>query len=224
MDQGIIRTFKAYYRAAFIRRAIHRYDEGITSSQIYDINILKAMRMADAAWAKIDAVTIANCWKKAGILPKSSHPSPPQHSLSTNSAPPTTAAKDQVKDALNRLQQTGTLQAGNRMSIENLLNPEGESDPMDDTSMKDILYAVVHACEAGELMEINGGDDSDPVDPPPSRREVLQAATTIAKYVAGVGDPYACQLEALLSSLKWELRLDKTKTMKDTQITDFFKK
>jgi hypothetical protein len=74
-DQGIIWCFKAHYHARYIQRAISRYDEGITPSEIYDINQLKAMRLADAAWRNVDATAIRNCWKKAGILPETTPPS-----------------------------------------------------------------------------------------------------------------------------------------------------
>jgi len=57
-DQGIIRCFKAHYRARFIQRAIDRYDEGITPAKIYDINQLQAMRIADLAWRDVDTTTI----------------------------------------------------------------------------------------------------------------------------------------------------------------------
>jgi hypothetical protein len=43
LDQGIIRCFKAHYRAKYIQRAIDRYDGGITPSAIYDIDQLEAM-------------------------------------------------------------------------------------------------------------------------------------------------------------------------------------
>ena len=77
-DQGIIQCFKAHYRARFIQRAIDRYDEGITPAEIYDINQLQAMRIADLAWRSVDVTTIRNCWHKAGILPDDAdvdHPS-----------------------------------------------------------------------------------------------------------------------------------------------------
>src|SRR5260221_8354083 len=69
MDQGIIRCFKAHYRATYIQRSINRYDTGITPSNIYDINQLQAMRLADLAWHEVDTTTIRHCWHKAGILP-----------------------------------------------------------------------------------------------------------------------------------------------------------
>ena len=69
-DQGIIRCFKAHYRKRFIQCAIDHYDEGITPAEIYDINQLQAMRMAEAAWHDVDTTTIQNCWRTAGILPE----------------------------------------------------------------------------------------------------------------------------------------------------------
>jgi hypothetical protein len=49
---------------------INRYDSGITPSQIYDINQLEGMRLAQTAWNDVDASTIRHCWLKAGILPE----------------------------------------------------------------------------------------------------------------------------------------------------------
>ena len=57
-DQGIIRCFKAHYRVRFIQQAIDCYDENITPAQIYDINQLQAMQIADAAWRNVDTMTI----------------------------------------------------------------------------------------------------------------------------------------------------------------------
>lgn len=69
-DQGIICCFKAHYRARFIQQAVDRYDEGISPAQIYEINQLQAMCLADLAWRDVDTTTIRNCWRKAGILPE----------------------------------------------------------------------------------------------------------------------------------------------------------
>ena len=69
MDQGIIKSFKAYYRAKFVQCAVNYYEEGITPSQIYNINQLDAMRLADLAWCEVDTTTIRNCWDKASIIP-----------------------------------------------------------------------------------------------------------------------------------------------------------
>ena len=57
-DQGIIRCFKAHYRAKFIHCTIDLYEASVTPSKIYDINQLEAMRLAEDAWNKVDATTI----------------------------------------------------------------------------------------------------------------------------------------------------------------------
>ena len=57
-DQGIIHCFKAHYRTQFIQRAVDRYDEGISPAEIYDINQLQAMHLADFAWHNVDTMTI----------------------------------------------------------------------------------------------------------------------------------------------------------------------
>ena len=49
--------------------AISCYDSRTTPSEIYDINQLEAMWLADAAWQEVDATTIQHYWMKAGILP-----------------------------------------------------------------------------------------------------------------------------------------------------------
>ena len=117
-DQGIIRCFKAHYRAKFIQQAVDRYDEGITPANIYDINQLQAMRMADEAWGEVDTTTIRNCWCKAGILPDltspSSHttqPSIPISSLVHDTllqTDPIVEAERQVQIALDGLVAMGT--------------------------------------------------------------------------------------------------------------------
>jgi hypothetical protein len=119
-DQGIIRCFKAHYRARFIQRAIDRYDKGITPAEIYDINQLQAMRIADAAWCEVDATTIRNCWRKAGILPErdssTCQPSIPVASLLHDPSfetDPLAHAEKQVEAALDDLVTTGALQAKN---------------------------------------------------------------------------------------------------------------
>lgn len=77
LDQGIIRCFKAHYRSRFVQRAVNRSHEGISPADIYQIDQLQAMRIADIAWNEVDATTIRNCWKKAGILPPPEEPSSP---------------------------------------------------------------------------------------------------------------------------------------------------
>ncbi|TEB25368.1 hypothetical protein FA13DRAFT_1714000 [Coprinellus micaceus] len=65
------------------------------------------------------------------------------------------AAEKDIENALDNLEATGALQSANRMSVEALLNP-----------------SVMEARDASENMDINGGDHDDPVDLPPTRRDI----------------------------------------------------
>ena len=240
-DQGIIQCFKAHYRARFIQRAVDRYDEGITPAEIYNINQLQAMRMADLAWQSVDAAMIRNCWHKAGILPdverpSSSHANQPSitissllHDLSSDSSEvdPIAHAKSQVQAALDDLVATGALQKTNQMDIESLLNPAGESHDLAETSDAEIYQAVMDAIDARENMEINGGDDDDddaPAEPRPKRSDVLKAVSTIGRYIEDMNDPIARKVEALLGSFNMQLRLEETRSLKNSVLTDFFQR
>ena len=53
-DAGIIRCFKAHYHQFHFSCAIDHYDQGITPSNVYKINQLEAMQLADAAWQEVE--------------------------------------------------------------------------------------------------------------------------------------------------------------------------
>ncbi|KAJ3710522.1 DDE superfamily endonuclease-domain-containing protein [Lentinula raphanica] len=196
-DAGIIRCFKAHYRRHYIQRAIDRYDSGITPAEIYDINQLEAMRLAEKAWKEVEASTIAHCWRKTGILPTSESTNPSSGAVSVpiaslvheTSHDPIQIAEQEVEDALDGLVNTGALQHVNRMSIDALLNPKKEAHfMMHETSDQEIFDAVMDAHAAQDNGEINGGDDDKDDDAPvpvrPSRRQALHAATTLKDYVS----------------------------------------
>jgi hypothetical protein len=84
--------------------------------------------------------------------------------------------------------------------------------------------AVIDSITARENLDINSGDDDKdgPVEPRPTRRDVLKAASTIGKYTNDMNDPLARKMEALLGSFNRLLRLEETKFLKDAHLTDFF--
>lgn len=230
-DQGIIRCFKAHYRAKFIERAIDRYDEGITPGKIYEINQLQAMQMANAAWNEVTSTTIRNCWHKSGILPEidssssSSTRAQPIPIPSLLTSDPVVDAEKQVEASLDDLITKGALQPCNRMDIKNLLNPAGESQVSTEASDEEIFQSVMDAIEARTNIDINGRDDVDDgvaIEPQPTRHEVLKAVSTISKYIDELDDPVSRKIEGLLRSFNRQLRLDETKNMKDTVLTKYF--
>lgn len=65
-DQGIIQCFKAHYWARFIQQAVNQYDEGVTPAEIYNINQLQAMRMAESAWQDV-IPSSCHLWVTSGL-------------------------------------------------------------------------------------------------------------------------------------------------------------
>ncbi|KNZ77753.1 hypothetical protein J132_03976 [Termitomyces sp. J132] len=150
--QGIIRCFKAHYHTSYIEHAIDQYDSGATSSEIYDINQLEAMQLAETAWNEVDTTTIRHCWCKAGILPHMNQPADqpiiPVTALlnaDSNQLDPIVEVEKEVERVLNQLQSTGVFQPQNRMSLDALLNPADEIHHMKEVTNVDICKAVPEA-------------------------------------------------------------------------------
>ena len=225
LDAGIIRNFKAHYRKTFIARAIDRYDNGITPAFIYEIDQLEAMRMADVAWREVDTSTIRNCWRHAGILPEatpgSAEPLAPLIPVAS-----LLNAEQDITGSLGLLEKRGVLSCQNCLSIEELLNPEQENEIIDVDITDEEISAAVHAKhKALQNLEVNGGDDDDDdveVIEKPNRREALAASLTLQRYTADIGEPFARQLEVILSSFGRQTRLEETQSLRPSRITDYF--
>ena len=65
-------------------------------------------------------------------------------------------------------------------------------------------------------------DNGVAIEPRPTRREVLKAASTITKYIEESDDPLSRKIEGLLWSFNRQLRLEESKNMKDTVLTTYF--
>ena len=64
MDQGVIRSTKAYYKAACARKYLDAIEE---RQQHPSLSVLGAMGLLIEAWSKVSEDVVQNCFKKAGI-------------------------------------------------------------------------------------------------------------------------------------------------------------
>ena len=64
MDQGVIRSLKAYYKSLASQRLVVAIDKG---KDLPVFSILDAMKMLGLAWQQMKISTIVNCFAKAGI-------------------------------------------------------------------------------------------------------------------------------------------------------------
>ena len=67
LNAGVIRCFKARYHQGVCMRAME-LDEA-NETEIYNLNLLEAMCLANEAWDTITPSTISHCWNHTGIQP-----------------------------------------------------------------------------------------------------------------------------------------------------------
>lgn len=143
-------------------------------------------------------------------------------------------AENKLRCALDALEARGLLQSENRMSIEELVNPPGES-VMEMMTDEEICQTVLARRKAREGGVVDGGDDDEeedddvedddddgPVEPCPTYREVMQAIYTLNRYTALDGDPAARKFEAALASFADQMRSERSRALRTTHITDYF--
>ncbi|CAK4287637.1 unnamed protein product, partial [Aphanomyces euteiches] len=78
-DAGVIRSFKAKLSRMKTQDTIRKAEkllqtvgkENISPShakKLFEVNILEAMQLAQAAWEEVTESTISNCWRHTAIL------------------------------------------------------------------------------------------------------------------------------------------------------------
>ncbi|KRZ06038.1 Tigger transposable element-derived protein 4, partial [Trichinella zimbabwensis] len=66
LDQCVIRSFKAYYRACMVRKQLLIIEQGKSVIEFANtVTVVSAMLMIKQAWESVTEVTIRNCFRKA---------------------------------------------------------------------------------------------------------------------------------------------------------------
>lgn len=212
-DAGIIKAFKAAYRARFVARAVERYDLGTPIHDVYQIDQLTAMRFVDEAWKQVSQTTIQNCWKHAGISVWENEPV--TQSLEGNKIPEVEQIEEQLQAGLNELQARGILQASNMMSLTELLDSSDEAGFTTNTA-EDILNAVKNA-EATEEEETED-------EPVMTTKEAMQCMNKLRGYMNHRPEEFARSLDRLLTKASKHLSGELQAKLVQRRLTDLFKK
>ena len=64
MDQGLVWSFKALYRALSVRKLIDAIEK---ERLLPEFSVLDALEVFDHAWGEVKDETIVNCFAKAGV-------------------------------------------------------------------------------------------------------------------------------------------------------------
>lgn len=75
LDQGIIRTIKAYYRTEMWQRVLEQIECNLQEKYVAELgkktDFLSALHLLKHSWDSVAELTICNCFKKGGFVPKS---------------------------------------------------------------------------------------------------------------------------------------------------------
>lgn len=64
MDQGIIRSFKCFYRTSLLLKMI----EADENKKPFKLNLIESLRIVKSSWDDVTTKTIKNCFAKAGLI------------------------------------------------------------------------------------------------------------------------------------------------------------
>lgn len=70
LDQGIIRSFKSYYRKSIVAKQLLHLECGFSLKEFAkNMDLFDALKMVKVAWGNVTPETICNCFRKAGFIP-----------------------------------------------------------------------------------------------------------------------------------------------------------
>ncbi len=203
METGIICCFKAHNCWLFIACSTDHYNASIHPSEIFKINQLEDIYLADIVWSHVTPEVHLNYWRKAGILPS------PENSLAHATIPtpnlvmsidnllnPVKLAEDALSTELDLLMSCDCLLQQNQMDLEELLNPEGKHESgMETCTDEEVIKSL-----QGKDLEGNIHDNQGEEKPlhTVSHKEALRAAEILSEFASDHTEDWACKLESIL--------------------------
>jgi hypothetical protein len=231
LDAGIIATFKCYYRSNFINYSLQRYDSEVPIAEIYKINQLDAMKLAQDAWFSVTESTISNCFHKTGIIsPRNldgsvkDNPTCLQSDFNMNlSKVLDSEAKALLAEDLDQLEQLNLVNQRNQMSIAELLNPQGEhSSGLEQWTVEEIFESII---QRDTKEDHDTTSDIIEVSPPrPSYSAFKHSLSVVSEYVKYEDTPEAKSFGAAIRAATRHFRVVHTRSLKQASVSDFFKK
>ncbi|KAI9607716.1 hypothetical protein KEM48_003465 [Puccinia striiformis f. sp. tritici PST-130] len=214
--------FKSYYRKKAILRSINLFTEEMDKEEktpmknMFKVDQLLAMRMSQKAWDSVSALTIANCWGVTKIIKQS-----PNSCLEVinKSIENSTAA---LESQLNTLEFIGAVLPRNRMSISNLLDPEGENNHALQMRSDEEIFASVHNEDGEEDLVDCNPNSKEPEIPRPSKKDMCSIISRALRYLEDMDDSDSNKLTDLLETYQQKVLNDLHFKGQQAGIRDYF--
>lgn len=207
LDQGIIRSFKVYYRNEVVQQFLRDMESRLPTN----INVLDAMWMIRKAWNKVTETTISNCFKKSGFTITTEEDNleqPPTQEIDT------VEGWEKVKEAL---------ELENDAQFEDFVSFDDDVAVTGELTDSDIISSVTSTPD--ENMDVIEDDDDEPVceTPDPTLNEARQALQVLKCYFLKKGGLSDSVVKSI-TELDCSMDLIKITARKQTNITDYFSK
>ena len=168
MDQGVIRSLKAYYKSLASQRLVVAIDKG---KDLPVFSILDAMKMLDLAWQQVKISTIVNCFAKAGIS------NDQQNSAQLDD-------DDPFKDLQNQIEKLGDFYPPGTTAEDIISADENVMSTVPLLTDEELIEEVMNAANA-EYADDEEDDDGDAVLDPvcPKVSDVREALQVLHDYM-----------------------------------------
>ncbi|XP_037779428.1 tigger transposable element-derived protein 4-like [Penaeus monodon] len=210
MDQGVIRSLKAYYRGKVVRMISRALEEKKSCPKI---SILQGMKLLADSWELASKETIVNCFRKAGITPDG------QQAAIDDSDDP---FKD-LQESLNNLRKADSSMVPNDVTATALASLDDDviatAPEMNEDDIVSRLKNQENEEEESGDEEIQGGEMFDPVAEKPSR-SALESALEILKDAAMFSDKSG-QIKRVIFDFERLYESDRAESLKQKDITHF---
>ncbi|XP_067140340.1 jerky protein homolog-like [Centruroides vittatus] len=208
MDQGVIESFKRYYRKALLRMVIIGEECEKPIQQVYaEINLKDAMYMAAEAWATVKQTTLATAWNK--LLPS-------DESIAAPEEPPNSQFVSQLFDLIK---ECPGFEECDKENIQDWLKCDVNNPGSQILSDDEIIASVIDnqdSCNDEE--EPNNADHAEKG---PSSEEAFHCLETALKWLEQQEECDAIQLLSLRRVRDFAAK-KRLSAVKQKTILDFF--
>lgn len=220
LDQGIIRTWKAYYRQRWLRFMISHFEEDKDPDK--NMHVLQAIRWGIAAWNQdVTNVVIANCWLKSRVIgPKYG---PITRSIAIQNGWEEAIAQNdaqmrntytEIGDSIQLLQNQERIRTA--INISAFLNPTDE-DVNDEED--DILTHVVDSYAEGDRAEET---DEEPAEVIPIKQSDAMEAVRLLQAYEEQQEDGDSEILRQLDQMEFAIRRRMVSKLQQTEITSYF--
>ena len=225
-DAGIIRAFKGHYRRLYLRHVVER-DEA-EAEDIWHINQLEAMQLAEEAWGIVSGETVANCWKHTRIVTPRGDDGVtllPESELQLPSRDSSTLAS--VKKSIELLQRDldrlalKKIGADNVMSASEMVNVSGEEITEMEWSDNEILDQI--RSELNPVAELTGPVVDDDNEEPPvfTPAKALQAIKELQRFAGVQSSKEWTEAGKLLPKLARSVHYEAQEALQQSDLSSF---